>query len=240
MNRVECYEHIEQTDDLTAFVEEHASLINKMAWHIKGRLPSHIEIDDLIQSGLIGLLEAKNSFAEEKGAAFTTYASLKIRCAMYEFVRRQVGITRDISQNIKKMSAAIARIDNKDDGLYSDTAVAAEMGVSLKKYQDITREITTYQSINRQEDSIEEIAADDSNNPLNTLEIDSEKTWIKSVISSLSAREQLILALYYTEQLSLKEIAEITDLTEARISQIHSTLLSKLKHKLTYQNKAYS
>jgi RNA polymerase sigma factor FliA len=240
VNRVECYEHIEQTDDLTAFVEEHASLINKLAWHIKSRLPSHIEIDDLIQSGLIGLLEAKSSFAAEKGAAFTTYASLKIRCAMYEFVRRQAGITRDISQNIKKMSAAIARIENKDDGLYSDKAVAEEMGISLKKYSEITREITTYQSIHRQDDSIEEIADDDTNNPLHAIEIDSEKSWIKSIISSFSSREQLILALYYNEQLSLKEIADITDLTEARISQIHSTLLSKLKHKLTYQNKAHS
>jgi RNA polymerase sigma factor for flagellar operon FliA len=240
VNRVECYEHIEHTDDLTAFVSEHAPLINRMAWHIKGRLPSHIELDDLIQSGLIGLLEAKNSFAEDKGAAFTTYASLKIRCAMYEFVRRQAGITRDISQNIKKMSAAISRIENKDDGLYSDKAVAQEMGVSLKKYTDMTREITAYQSINMQDDGVDEIAGDDNNNPLHTLEIDSEKSWIRSTVSSLPAREQLILALYYNEQLSLKEIAEITDLTEARISQIHSSILSKLKRKLTYQNEAYS
>ncbi len=66
MNRLECYEHIEHTDDLTTFVETHSPLINKLAWHIKGRLPAHIELDDLIQSGLIGLLEAKNSFSERK------------------------------------------------------------------------------------------------------------------------------------------------------------------------------
>jgi RNA polymerase sigma factor for flagellar operon FliA len=236
---VECYEHIEHTDDLTAFVQAHAPLINKMAWHIKGRLPSHIELDDLIQSGLIGLLEAKASFSEEKGASFTTYASLKIRCAIYEFVRKQAGITRDISQNIKKISAATSRIENNEETLYSDKAIAHEMGVSLKKYADITREITAYQSINRQEDVIDEIASDDTNNPLSILEVDSEKSWIKSTVSSLSHREQLILALYYNELLSFKEIAEITDLTEARISQIHSAILSKLKRKLTYQNMAY-
>lgn len=232
MHCVECYERIEHSDDLTRFVQKHASLVNKMARHIKGRLPFHIELDDLIQSGLIGLLEAKNSFSEEKGASFTTYASLKVRCAIYEFVRHNSGITRDISQNIKKISAAHSRLEHSDNG-YSEQDVAQELGVSLKKYADITREITAYQSISMQElDVIEEIACADTPNPLHELEVESERSLIKSIISNLPEREQLILALYYNEQLSFKEIADITDLTEARISQIHSAVINKLKRKL--------
>ncbi|MFI4918018.1 MAG: sigma-70 family RNA polymerase sigma factor [Legionellales bacterium] len=238
MQSVECYEHIEHHDDLTGFVQQHASLINKIAWQVKGRLPSHIELDDLIQSGLIGLLEAKNSFSDEKGASFTTYASLKIRCAIYEFIRKNSGITRDISQNIKKISAAVSRLENSDEMPHSDSLVAREMGISIKKYGLMTREIMAYQSISMHEAVvIDGIAGDDTADPLYTLEADSDKSWIASTVRALPEREQLILALYYNDQLSFKEIATVTDLTEARISQLHSMILSKLRRKLTHQNK---
>lgn len=240
MQGIKCYEHIEHHDDLTGFVQEHASLINKIAWHIKGRLPVTIDMDDLIQSGLIGLLEAKKNFSAQEGASFTTYASLKIRCAIYEFVRKNSGITRDISQNIKKISAAVSRIKNTQDETVSDTAIAKEMGISLKKYADISSEIEAYKLVSTYEvASIEDIASDDLINPLLSVEIDDEKTLIQSVVSDLPKREQLILSLYYSEQLNFKEIGEIVALTEARVSQIHANVLSKLKRKLTYKDKNY-
>lgn len=237
MQGVDCYEHIGHHDDLAGFVQKHATLIHKMAWHIKNRLPVHIELDDLIQSGLIGLLEARNTFSEAGGASFNTYASLKIRCAIYEFVRKNSGITRDISQNIKKISSSISRIENSDEALLSDQSIADEMGVSLKKYADMTREISAYKAISMQElDVFEDVVCENTLNPLQTLEAESDKAMIKSVLKELPKREQIILALYYNNQLNFKEIADIMDLTEARISQIHTALLSKLKRKLTYQN----
>lgn len=236
MEGVECYEHIERHDDLTGFVQSHASLIHKIAWHIKNRLPVHIELDDLIQSGLIGLLEAKNSFSETAGASFSTYASLKIRCAIYEFVRKNSGITRDISQNIKNISASVARIEKEHEGSITDKNIADEMGISLKKYSDMTREISAYKSISMQEaEFTDDVACQDTLNPLQALEEESDKSIIKTVVSDLPKREQIILALYYNNQLSFKEIAHIMDLTEARISQIHAVLLGKLKRKLTCQ-----
>ena len=239
MQGVECYEHISHHDDLTGFVQEHASLINKLAWHIKGRLPQHIELDDLIQSGLIGLLEAKKSFSEKEGASFTTYASLKIRCAIYEFVRKNSGITRDISQNIKKISAAVSRLENRQDTTISNKEIADEMGVSQKKYADITSEITAYKLVSTYEvASIDNIACDNYVNPLFLIEADNEKSLIQSMVQDLPKRDQLILALYYNEQLNFKKIAEIIGLTEARISQIHSTVLSKLKRKIIYQEES--
>lgn len=239
MQGVTCYEHIEHHEDLTGFVQAHASLINKIAWHIKGRLPVHIELDDLIQSGLIGLLEAKSSFSEKGGASFMTYASLKVRCAIYEFVRKNSGITRDISQNIKKISAAVSRIENAEGVMLSDKTVANEMGVSLKKYADMNREITAYKSVSMQEiAAIEEIPCNETANPLQLLEAEHEKALISSMLNGLPHRDQLILSLYYTNQLNFKEIGKIMDLTEARISQIHSVTLSKLKCKLTNHNES--
>lgn len=234
---VESYQRVEHHDDLTGFVQEHSPLIQKIARNLKNHLPQHIEFDDLLQSGLMGLLEAKGSFSEEAGASFVTYASLKIRCAMYEFVRKNSGITRDISQNIKKISEVVTRLDNEDDvHTHSDSSIASELGVSLKKYADMTREISTYKSVSSHEVStIDDIPDEDKANPLYCVEEDDEKSMIKSMLQCLPKREQIILALYYNEQMNLKEIADIMDLTEARISQIHTTCLAKLKQKLTYQ-----
>lgn len=234
MEGVECYERIEHHDDLTGFIQTHASLIHKMAWHIKNRLPTQIELDDLIQSGLIGLLEAKNTFSDTAGASFTTYASLKVRCAMYEFVRKSSGITRDISQNIKKIAASVARIENQCEVGVSDQSIAAEMGISLKKYADMTREISAYKAISMQEPEIvDDVVSGDTLDPLQAVEEEDDRSIIQSVVSDLPKREQMILALYYNNQLNFKEIAHIMDLTEARISQIHATLLEKLKRKLS-------
>jgi RNA polymerase sigma factor for flagellar operon FliA len=232
---IKCYEHIGHHVDLTAFVQEHATLVNKMAWHIKNRLPVYIELDDLIQSGLIGLLEAKRTFSEYAGASFTTFASLKVRFAMYEFVRKNSGITRDISQNIKKISESVAEIESQSAGVVSDQAVANKLGVSLKKYTDMMREISAYKSISMHEVvDVDELPCENTMNPLNMLEEDDEKLLIQSMLLELPEREQLILGLYYNNQLNFKEIGMVMDLSEARISQIHSTLLDKLRRKLTY------
>ena len=234
MGGVECYERIERHDDLTGFIQTYASLIHKMAWHIKNRLPTQIELDDLIQSGLIGLLEAKNTFSDTAGASFATYASLKVRCAMYEFVRKSSGITRDISQNIKKIAASVTRIENQCGAGVSDQSIAAEMGISLKKYAEMTREISTYKAISMQEPEIaDDVVSDDTLDPLQAVEEEDDRSIIQSVVRDLPKREQMILALYYNNLLNFKEIAHIMDLTEARISQIHATLLAKLKRKLS-------
>lgn len=236
MTGIECYDVVERHQDLTVFVKTHAALIYKMAWQIKNRLAAQIELDDLIQSGLIGLLEAKNTYSEAAGASFITYASLKVRCAIYEFVRKHSGITRDISQNIKKISETMAKVEHQHQGHITDKIVADEMGVSLKKYADMTREINAYRAISMQEPELrEEFACEATLDPLAQVEEECDKSVIKAIISALPQREQTILGLYYNNQLSFKEIAVMMNLTEARISQIHSTLLDKLKRQLTRQ-----
>lgn len=240
MESVKCYEHVKQHDDLTAFIQEHATLINKMAWHIKNRLPVYIDLDDLIQSGLIGLLEAKRAFSVDAGASFTTFASLKVRFAMYEFVRKNSGITRDISQNIKKISESVAEIERQSPGMVTDQAVADKLGVSLKKYADMTREITAYKSISMHElVNIDDVSCENAINPLNLLEEDDEKLLIRSMLMDLPQREQLIVGLYYNNQLNFKEIGMVMDLSEARVSQIHAALLDKLKRKLTRYDESH-
>lgn len=235
------YESINAEDDLASFVTLHATLIHKLAKHIKARLPLSIELDDLIQSGLVGLLEARTSYSSDAGASFVTYASLKIRCAMYEFIRKNSGITRDISQNIKKISAAVSRLENEADIRVSDQTIANEMGIDMKKYNAMIREINAYQSVKVSDSGfLESIACDNTSNPLLSLEEEDEKASILSVLEALPQRDQIVLALHYTNTMNFKDIGEILDLTEARISQIHSSLLMKLKQRITHINEVQS
>ncbi|MGQ3891481.1 RNA polymerase sigma factor FliA [Legionella sp. CNM-4043-24] len=238
MQGIECYKHVEQDKgDLSGFVMTYSPLIKRIANHIKCRLPATIELDDLLQAGLIGLLEARTHFSDEGGAAFETYASIKIRGAMIDEVRRNTGITRDISQNMKKIAMAKSLLENQDEDsiLISPRALSDKMGISEKKYTHMVSEINAYQAVSMNDvGSIDDIPCSRSPDPLANVERDSIRASIKALISTLPKREQQVLALYYNEQLSFKEIADILDLTEARISQIHSLSLEKIKKRYGY------
>lgn len=234
---VNSYNDIANTEDLTSFVALYGPLIKRIANHIKCKLPDNIELDDLIQAGLIGLLEARNKFSMDGGASFETYASIKIRGAIIDELRRNTGITRDISQNIKNISAARSAVENncQDGKIISSKAIATEMGITEKKYTHIMTEINAYNSVSMSSsDQAEEVVCPKSADPADLVESDSIRCSIKMLISSLPKREQHILALYYNEQLNFKEIADILGLTEARISQLHSLSLEKIRRKYSH------
>lgn len=234
MQGVASYKNLESKEDTAVFVASHSALIRKIACYIKRTVPSYLELDDLLHSGLVGLLEARNAFKEDGGASFQTYASLKIRCAIYEGIRKSSGITREISQNIKKITELLQQKEQEGASRPSVTTMAEGLGVSVKKYSDITRQINTYQSINVYDNSmLEETASGHEADPLNRLEVEDAQLTIKRVLQQFPKREQMILALYYNEQMNFKEIASILDLTEARVSQLHTQTITKLKRKLT-------
>ncbi len=236
MQGVECYQQMTHDADLTRLVMTHSPLIKRIAHHIKCKLPPHIELDDLIQAGLIGLLEAQKKFDADKGASFETYASIKIRAAIVDDLRVNTGITRQISENIKKVAVARTKLENSErHAMISSQSIADEMGISFDKYSDIMSEINAYKSISLSEGTVfDDIPHDELQNPSIQIEKENIRSSIKTVISGLPKREQQILALYYNEQLNFKEIADILDLTEARISQLHTLALEKVKKKFQY------
>lgn len=234
MESLDCYRRVEVQDDLSSFVIKHSPLIKRVAAHIKCRLPACVELDDLIQAGLIGLLEAKNQFSETGGASFETYARIKIHGAMIDELRRHTGMTRDISQNMKNISAARTELENDEqyETPISGKNIAEKLGIPEKKYAHMMTEIHAWQSVSMNEvEKIDDVVCSLSPNPIDAVEKEDLRYAIKSVIASLPRREQQILALYYNEQLNFREIAEILDLTEARISQLHALSLTKVKKK---------
>lgn len=235
MQGADHYKQIQQEDEISLFVMQHADLVKRIARHLKSRLPIHIDLDDLIQSGLVGLLEARLRFSTEHNTSFETFASLRIRGAMIDGFRKNSGMTREISSHIKTISSARARLENnlnRDNIRISHQDLADEIGVPIEKFQAMLDEINSHQSIHSDGASnLDDFVSEYNKNPLDELEWSDKIAALKTMINDLGRREQLILALYYNEQLTFKEIADLVELTEARVSQIHSTLLVKIKQK---------
>jgi RNA polymerase sigma factor for flagellar operon FliA len=221
--------------ELSELLRQYSPLIKRICDQIKFKVVGNIELDDLLQSGTIGLLEAKASFSEAGGASFKTYATMKIRYAIYDGLRKHTNITREISQDIKRIKAAISSIQHEKSATSNE--IASAIGVSQQQYSQMMEGINAYKTISIEEDR-ENIAniADDEQDPMYLVGRQKLKASIGAMLKQFSSREQTVLALYYNEFLGFREIGEILQLTEARVSQIHSQLLSKLKNKLLSRN----
>ena len=223
------YQSNQQDADIERLVTEFAPLIRRIAEQIKYKCPPGIDIDDLIQCGVIGLLQAKNEFQDNMGATFTTYASLKIRYAIYQGLRTHSGMTRDISQYIKKINRVVEDLEKAFKSTKHQN-IMSELAVTEQEYHKMHQQINAQKTVSL--DALDEsngFIVKDDDNPQQLFLNEERTTHLKESIQRLTKREQMILAMYYNEFLSLREIGEILGITEARVSQIHSQLLDKLK-----------
>ena len=211
---------------------EHMPLVKKVALHLSARLPASVDIDDLIQVGMLGLLEALNNFDATKGAQFTTFAKLRVRGAMLDEVRRFSTLPRSVMTSIREINQATAALEQEMGRPVKDTELSNAMGMSLEDLQHQKGRNYNYQTV-QIEDQPEGVEP-----PLSALiptrEVDEAafQKALATAIGELPEREQLIFALYYDEELNLKEIAAVLEVSESRISQIQSGSVKKLRQKL--------
>jgi len=232
--RLRYYEEANASIEIKAWFAEHLRLVHRVAFHVKARCPSFVEVDDLIQAGFVGLLEARDSYNKNFGTQFSTYAMMKIKYSVYEYLRKSSGITRDISQNIKKINEVICLIEQKEERA-SSVNIATNLGVSLDKYYAMSQEIDCYEQIIVQKEAVvDDVPEVRDNNPMQHMLHAKRIESLRDQLKTLDKREQTVLALYYNQQMTLKEIGELLDLTEARVSQLHAASIRKLKNKLTF------
>lgn len=215
-------------------VENHAPLVKRIAVHMRGRLPAGTELDDLIQVGLIALLDAARQYSPTKGASFETFASIRVRGAMLDEVRSNNWAPRSVYRNQRKLSAAIVAVESRTGSHATATEIAAELGVSLDEYFQMLATTSASRMFSLDQSGIDPDAtanhryvADDD--PARQLESDEFKKEIIAAIQSLPEREALVLSLYYDEELNLKEIGEVLGVSESRVCQIHSQSLARLR-----------
>lgn len=218
-------------------VISHEPLVKRIAFHLMSRLPPSVQADDLIQAGMIGLIEASRNFDPEQGASFATYAGIRIRGAMLDEIRRTDWTPRSVHRKAREVAEAVRKIENKVGRDARDVEVAREMGIELDEYHKILQDATGcrifsfddpgalggdgYSSTERQ-----------ANQPLENLQNDDFKQGLAVAIKGLPERERLVMALYYDEELNLREIGEILGVSESRVCQIHGQALIRLRARM--------
>jgi RNA polymerase sigma factor for flagellar operon FliA len=225
------------TSDIQA--EDYAFLVKRIAHHIMARMPSSVQVEDLIQSGMIGLLEALQKYDATKGASFETYAGIRIRGAIVDEMRRGDWVPRSVHKNNRLINQAIGEIEARSGRDAKDTEVADYLGVDIDEYYSMARDCASSRLFSLDE-SLEDdefksgTQIKDSVNPGPDQAVTGSamKRALTSEIERLPDREKLVLSLYYTEELNLKEIGEVLGVSESRVSQIHSQATSRLRARL--------
>jgi RNA polymerase sigma factor FliA len=224
--------------DGDALVLKHAELVKRIAYHLAGRLPPTVEVSDLIQAGMLGLLEAASNYTADRGASFETYAGIRIRGAMLDALRKLDWAPRSVHRKARAAAAAVREIESESGREARDTEVAQRMGVSLDEYFRVVQDaascrISSLDESNGDDESspIGRAIANDSD-PFADASQDGFREALIHAISELPERERLVMSMYYDDELNLKEIGAVLKVTESRVCQLHGQALVRLKARL--------
>lgn len=228
--------------DKQDLIVEYTSLIRYIAQRIASRLPSNIEVDDLMSSGVIGLMDAIEKYDPSRDNQFKTYAEFRIRGAMLDELRSQDWIPRSIREKSKILERAYHRLEQKHGRHIYPKEIAKTLRMSLRKFHDMVS-IARSTSIVSLDDAQQFPFKDrkelmgffedgKSKNPYLGIDLKDIQKVLKEALEELSENERMVLALYYYEDMNLKEIGFVLDVTESRVSQVHSQAIKNLKIKI--------
>lgn len=221
-------------------VEDYAYLVKRIAYHMVARMPASVQVDDLIQAGMVGLLEAAQKFQDDKGAVFETYAGIRIRGAIVDEMRRGDWAPRSVHRNSRRINEAILKIEAQTGSDATDVQVANVLEVSLDEYHSMAQDCASTKLFSYEDTFDEEgdelLTSEDSRqhqNPADTAQKQALKAALTQVISGLKEREQMVLSLYYEQELNLKEIGEVLGVSESRVSQILSQTAMRIRSRMS-------
>ena len=216
-------------------VVQHLTLVKRIAYHLINRLPSTIHVDDLIQAGMLGLIEASKHYDPSQGASFETYAGIRVRGSMLDEVRHADWSPRSLHRKMRQVSDAMREIENKTGRDAKDSEVAKKLDISLDEYYTIMRDSTNSRvfSLNQVEEDGQPVMGEKEKTPYDALKNEGFKTSLAKCIGELPEREQMVMSLYYSDELNLKEIGLVLEISESRVCQIHGQALSRIRAKLT-------
>jgi RNA polymerase sigma factor FliA len=232
------YSKAQAKDSQHQLIERYSPLVKRIAYHLLARLPASVQVEDLMQAGMIGLLEAAKKYDSGKGASFETYAGIRIRGAMLDEVRKGDWAPRSVHRNSRMVSDAIRAVEARTGRDAKDQEVAAELNMSLEEYYSILSDTQGSRLFSFDDLLQEGEFGDDEDHgtthhgPSRDLEDERFQGALANAIANLPERERLVLALYYDEELNLKEIGEVLGVSESRVSQLHSQCAARLRSRL--------
>ena len=226
--------------DLNSTLKQYSSLVRRLAHQMIAKLPANVELDDLIQVGMIGLSDALSRFDAAQGVQFETFATQRIRGAMLDELRGNDWMSRGDRRHQRSIEAAVHKLEQRHGRAPSEGEIAREMGLSLTDYQELLGKVRGTQLIYLEDMSGDEgdddfldrhIAANDAN-PIARLQDQRMREALVEAIKNLPEREQYVMSMYYEHDMNLKEIAAVLKVTESRVCQLHSQSIARLRVKL--------
>jgi RNA polymerase sigma factor FliA len=224
------------TLDQGQLVVKFAPLVKRIAYHLLLKLPASVQVDDLIQNGMIGLLDASTRFEEGLGAQFETYAVQRIRGSMLDGLREEDRLPRGLRREMRRVEAAIQKLEHQHGRHPNETELAETLDMPLTEYQKLLQDARGHQLIYLEdmsgegdEDFLERHQTGVVSDPLALLEDANMRSSLVQAIDNLPEREKLMMSLYYEEDLNLREIGEVMGVTESRVCQLHSQAVLRLR-----------
>jgi RNA polymerase sigma factor for flagellar operon FliA len=221
-------------------IKQYADLVRKIAYQLKAKLPANIEVEDLIQTGMIGLLDAAQRYKEHAGAQFTTYASQRIHGAMMDDLRSSDWLPRSVRKQMRDIEVSIHTLEQRQGRAPTESEIANNLGLSLADYQASLKDgaghtLLYFEDFQKEEGSehfLDQHKSSEEGDALRLLMSAEFRENLKVAIGNLPEREKVLMSLYYEQDLNLKEIGAVMNITESRVSQLHSQAIARLRVKL--------
>lgn len=229
-----------KNDQKEQMLKQHASLVKKLAYQLKAKLPPSVELDDLIQAGMMGLMDAVNRYENIHGAQFETYAAQRVRGAMLDELRSTDWLPRSMRKSMRDIELAISQLEQALGRPPSEKEIAKKLNISIDDYFDMLGDCSGHQLIYYEdfhesdsgEHFLDRFNSDDSDDPLKGMLASDFRDALIDAIDSLPEREKILMGLYYEQELNLKEIGVVMNVSESRISQLHSQAVARLRANL--------
>lgn len=220
-------------------VKQFSPLVKRIAYHLMVRLPASVEVDDLIQVGLIGLMDAIERFDGSQGAQFESYATQRIRGSMLDDLREADWLPRHIRQKSRQIETTISRLEQRLGRPPSEGEISKEMGLAIDDYQSMLGDVKGNQLLYYEDftdedsaDFLERYLVDDASDPLSLLHDDGFRQGLIDAIDDLPEREKNLMGMYYEQDMNLKEIGAVMGVSESRVCQLHSQAVARLRAKM--------
>ena len=224
---------------------EHLPLVKYIAARIAGRLPSHVEVEDLVNAGILGLIDAIDKYDPSRKIKFKTYAEFRVRGAIIDELRSLDWVPRSTRQKASRLERAFAQVEQRLGRAATDVEVAEQLGIGVEDLQQMLREaqgvaVVSVDELRGEGDEdfernlLEYLADPEAVQPDVKLNLDQIYQIVADAIDNLPEKERLVISLYYYDELTMKEIGEIMDITESRVSQIHTKAVIRLRSKLIH------